>query len=121
MPNEVGVYLADLLERHELMPVHRRNRHRPGTPLYDLSIANSRLALAKKCVDTYRKNGMSLDHSVAKAARGIFNPCEFARKLLQGKTWLFQPQEEATSALKSIATRQRFDLAAASLCSVRRP
>jgi helix-turn-helix, Psq domain len=85
VPNEVGVYLADLLERHELMPVHRRNRHRPGTPLYDLSIADSRLALAKESVDTYRKNGMSFDDSVAKAAKEYSIPVNSLENYCKGK------------------------------------
>jgi hypothetical protein len=81
VPNEVGVYLADLLERHEL----RRNRHRPRTPLYDWSTADSRLILAKESVDTYSENGMSFDDSVAMAAKEYSIPHNVLENYCKGK------------------------------------
>jgi hypothetical protein len=64
VPDEIGPYLADLLDRHKLL----RRAHRPRTPAYDLSKAESKKRLAKEFFDTLRKSGKSFDESVALAA-----------------------------------------------------
>jgi hypothetical protein len=61
---DVRVYLADLLERFELA----RPRHRPRSPAYDKSDAETRLALAKEFVRNIRTSGMSFKDAVAIAA-----------------------------------------------------
>jgi hypothetical protein len=58
---EVRVYLADLLERFELA----RPPHRPRSPAYDKSDAETRLTLAKEFVRNIRKSGMSFKDAVA--------------------------------------------------------
>jgi hypothetical protein len=57
----VCVYLADLLERFEL----GRPPHRPRSPAYERSDAETKLALAKEFVRNIRKSGMSFKDAVA--------------------------------------------------------
>jgi hypothetical protein len=65
LPRLARVYLADLIERYEL----RRPAHRPRTPAYVLSNAESRLTLAKEHVRAHRASGMSYKDAVAAAAK----------------------------------------------------
>jgi hypothetical protein len=65
LPCLARVYLADLIERYELT----RPPHRPRTPAYDLSTAESRLTLAKEDVRAHQARGMSFKDAVETAAK----------------------------------------------------
>jgi hypothetical protein len=60
---EVGKYLADLIDRYELVPP----KHRPRTPAYDRSKAEAKLGLAIETVRIYCKS-MPVKEAIAKAA-----------------------------------------------------
>ena len=63
--SEVLFYLGDMLERYEL----KRPAHKPATPVYDRTVLDSMLLLAKDTVNELMAEGMSRDDAISEAAR----------------------------------------------------